>query len=478
VVFRVIGAELFGVYSVAVAVVGLAGGLHAGIISAIVKRVSEARGTAREELPVVASLTLRAGLALTGLAVLALAILATAVAGAGKHFGFVGTPDSEVSLVFVLVAAGGGAGFLLMPFVGICEGLERYEASAALISLRALMNSATDVLVILATGSLPLMLAVRLANNVLVVAVAGRLVARLSGHGIGPRYRPTGSVVEAARNLVKFGYNLSLAYLGGAVMVRGPYFILSASVGPAATGVFALANELASKVLRLTSGASEFLFPAASRSVAEGDVRDLRRVLNRAYLVACTVGLPIVVGIALSSHTVVEPLLGLASDPNRNLLRVSLFVLPIIYYLHGVSSFEYAIVNGFGQPRINRNYNLLLAAGTVAVGAVGTMWLGAEGILLGMSLIGTGSILYIDYVRRRVLARPAVFFAPALDMSLVVSVLTIPCAILGWVREWQPMVWLASGFAIPAVCLLYASRRGYHQRIQDLAPRSSATMAE
>lgn len=468
VVFRRVGASDFGIYSLAIAVVSFGDFAQIGAGPAIVKYVAEIRGRLGRSDGGEARIRalLRAGHVFSALAFGFVAVLALAFVALGLEATGVGPERHEFSRrVFLWATLAAGLNFFAVPYLSLYEGLERYDISARIISARAVLTGATDVAVILWTGSLPLLLAVRVADNALLLLVASR-VGRYTGLSLPARgRREPGALAADVRRLAGFGIHLSVASLSGLALTRGTYFIIGAYLGTTWTGIYSLVNEFAIKAHRLLSSVYQFVFPATSRLLALGRPDELRGLLRNCYRLAILVIFPLVVSAWLVSPLVLGLVFGGSRTPEEEALAFAAFsVLLLSYYLYGISSIEYGVVNGSGAPRINRNYNLLLAAGTLGLATVLVGSLGVAGAVMSGGAIGLGAVLYIGFASRRYLPREAGYFGPFAGVAAAVLAAGIGLYALDrWVGA-GPLGLLAAALAVPPLALAAGRRAGAIER--------------
>lgn len=464
VVFRRIGASDFGIYSLAIAVVSFGDFAQIGAGPAIVKYVAEIRGLSGRIDGGKARIRplLRAGHVFSALAFGFVAVLAFGFVALGLEATGVGPERHEFSRrVFLWATLASGLNFFAVPYLSVYEGLERYDISARIISARAVLTATTDVIIIILTGSLPLLLAARVADNGLLLLVASR-VERHTGLSL-PRddRRERGALAADVRRLAGFGIHLSVASVSGLALTRGTYFIVGAYLGTTWTGIYSLVNEFAIKAHRLLSSVYQFVFPATSRLLAIGRPEDLQVLLRNCYRLAILVIFPLVVSAWLVSPLVLGLVFGGSLTSEEESLAFAAFsVLLLSYYLYGISSIEYGVVNGSGAPRVNRDYNLLLAAGTLGLAASLIGMLGAIGAVVSGAAIGLGAVLYIGFASRRFVPREAGFFRPYVRVAAVTLFAGAGLYALDLAVGAGPLGLVGAALLVPPLAVLAGRRAG------------------
>jgi O-antigen/teichoic acid export membrane protein len=213
-----------------------------------------------------------------------------------------------------------------LPFVGIASENQTYVTIYAVTLLLGVSSTATGVLrlfnrfavfsgiqVVAAAAALvaaTLLFALEAPFLYYVVTYAGITAAQSLGTVVSavilskrralPPFRSAKlSNLSLFRSFAGFSWASSGMSTINVLRQNADTFLLAAVLGPAATGVYKVAVQIASLILRVADPMQQALFPEVSSLAARGDLTTLRRLLLRGCLISTAFALCAFAGVAL-----------------------------------------------------------------------------------------------------------------------------------------------------------------------------------
>ncbi len=372
---RGLGAERFGLLTLAWTLIGYSSLFDLGLGRALTKLVAEgwARGHERDLSSTVwTALVLLAGLGLCGTIVLGLA--------AAPLAGVLNVPEGLVSEAvdsFVLVA-------WLIPLVTLTAGLrgilEAGQRFAALSVLRCLMGVFTFAGPLIALRFSPRLPAALAALGVVRLASLAAHAALCAGYRRGllaeRRFDPW-----AVKPLFQFGGWLTISGLLSPLMVYLDRFLIAALVSVSSVAFYVTPFEVVTRLLIVPAAAAGVLFPAFSASLQQAPEAALR-LYRRGTAIIAGVLAPVVLGLIVFA----EPALGwwLGPDFAAKSCRV-VQILAAGVLINATASMPATFLQASGRPDLTARLHML----ELPLYVVGAVWLirafGIEGAAMAWS---------------------------------------------------------------------------------------------
>jgi O-antigen/teichoic acid export membrane protein len=426
--YRRLGAEVFGVWAVLTASAGLASMMDLGIGSTVTRLV--ARGGDRIAPGHIGA---AAG------AYLLLALMA------GGGFALVsqlpgrggGIPDWP--MVVAALALGVGADLLMSGAVAVLSGHHRFPLVAGLMSMASVVRSVGTIAVLLIHPVLPLLAAVHALVSVGTAATALRLAVPASGLGWRGVAWPT-----PLRPHVEFSLLSFVTSILGVLPWAGGVLVVAMIAGPTVSGQFAAGLRLPQAIAGIAARGLVILYPAAARDgVHTGALGEL--FLQAARLMLVLLVPAAVVLIALSDQ-VIRLWIG---EPNATASFV-LRLAAVALVLEALVGCALQILWGAGSVRAAAGALAAgLGAGALAVGLLhqhGAPAAVATGLVVALSASLAGLVRRLAREHtpgaRDLAARFVRSAAPVLLTAPVVAALAVA------LRPFPPAVAVACGAAV------------------------------
>lgn len=354
-----LGAELFGLWILINAVVGLGGVFSLGLGEATVRFVAKYLGAGRRDLAarvVETTLTLYGAVGVVAGVAVAVAAPAIAagvldVAAADRGAAVDGLGLAGLALVVTSV---------LKVFEAAVNGAERFDVTAR-------VNMAARSFIILANVAAVLAghgLATLMTLTVLGLAGQALILQRLVAVRFLPEVRwwrgPSRAVVG---EVVRFGAHGWLQITAGALSTIVDRFLVGALVTPAAAGVYAVCMQLSQQIHLLLVRALAFLMPAAS-AAGRGDTGRLATGYGQGAALTLAVIGAVAVPLYVLAPQVLTVWIGAAFAADG---AITLRLLVIYFAVKAAGVVPFFLLNGVGRPGWNTVGALLHGVAVVAV---------------------------------------------------------------------------------------------------------------
>jgi O-antigen/teichoic acid export membrane protein len=139
--------------------------------------------------------------------------------------------------------------------------------------------------------------------------------ANAQSSAISPRRKS-----DVVRLVVRYGSKTQLRTVGSLITQRADYWIVAALLGPAAVGLYSVANTLAEAVLRIPDAVSWVVLPRA----AESNEEQSSALLREAMILSITAATCGAVAMFTSAEWLIVSLLGHDYSPSVGVLRILL----------------------------------------------------------------------------------------------------------------------------------------------------------
>ncbi|GAB4501666.1 MAG: hypothetical protein Fur0035_12090 [Anaerolineales bacterium] len=340
------GAEKYGLWTVATSALGLMGVAEFGLNTAISKFLAEASARRPAEISAVVFAGLLGYCAL-GLG-LTLPFFFFAPAGARFFHPSNAFNQTDIELVIRITSLGFFPLVLRSGAQAVPVGLQRFDLSVA-------MNAGY------LSGSYLLALGIALAGGSVAQIVSGTVIllwlAVFISWAVAFRLlRPfrlsfsLSAALTALRRLFAFSAQAGLAGLGSQIFSVADRLTVGAVLGLEAAGYYAIISAIVTKILQLSGALTNALMPAVSSWAAAGNFRQVRKYFLRASALLALMNL----ALALALLAFSEPFLRLwLGAENSGHILTPFRILVIIYALISLNTPAYFVAYGLGKPGIN-----------------------------------------------------------------------------------------------------------------------------
>jgi O-antigen/teichoic acid export membrane protein len=367
-----LGGELFGIWVLVNAVVGLGGVFSLGLGEATVRFVARHAAAGRRDLAarvVETTLALYAavGVVVGGAVAAAAATIATDALGISPAY----LDDAVQGLRLAGLAL--AVTSVLKVYEAAINGFERFDVTARIgMATRSFIILANLAAVLAGYGLTVLM-------TLTVVGLAGqavtlqRLVVRRFLPEVTPWRGPSRAVVA---EVLHFGAHSWVQITSGALSTIVDRFLVGALVSPAAAGVYAVCLQLAQQIHLLLVRALAFLMPAASAGGAEDGAR-----LAPAYAQGVALTLAVVGVITVPLYTLAPQVLTFWIGTDFAVEGATTLRLLTLYFaVWGTGVAPFYLLNGAGLPGWNTAAGLVHGLGLVGLASVLLPVLGLDGV--------------------------------------------------------------------------------------------------
>jgi O-antigen/teichoic acid export membrane protein len=398
VLIREMGAERFGVLTLAWVLIGYMSLLDLGLGRALTQRVAERLGAGREEdlhrevatsLGIMALLGVLAGVALIALSPwLTSELLRMPVAMRGEAlpaFRWI-----ALGVPFVVVTAG---------YAGILSAYQRFRALNAIRIPTSILSFVGPLVVLLFSNRLDhvvmVLVAGRIAGTIAHALVTARAVPWL---GRRPRWAPAAVVP-----LIRMGGWMTVSNLISPLMVQLDRFLVGAWISLEAVTYYATPFEIATRLWIVSGPLAMVLFPAFGTALASDRARAAllyRRSLKYVWLVLC----PVVIAAITLARDGMHAWLG-AEFAARSTVVFQWLVLGIL--ANSIAQMPYAMIQAAGQARRTAVLHMMELPGYLVL-----LWVllhrnGIEGVAWAWCARMTVDALVMLFMAQHVLGAPA-----------------------------------------------------------------------
>ncbi|WP_226021388.1 polysaccharide biosynthesis C-terminal domain-containing protein [Halomicrobium salinisoli] len=448
VIARVSGADVFGLYSVAVAVMFWLNVPTTAISTAMTKRLSE--GIDRPTF-LATGLLLEGGLAV---------VLGLGVATASPLLqGYVTAPTGP--LLGLLVAANVG----LVAVVGALQGEKKVAASGGLKTVERVVRSALHVgLVLLGYGASALV-----GGHVLSLLVAAAIGASLLDLDVG---RPS---MAAARSLVEYARFSWLGKLKTRAFGWMDTIVLAAfAVGPGLIGVYEIAWNVASIFALLATSVRSTLFPELSELAADDGYGQVHHLLNEGMVFTGLFLIPGLFGAAVVGRGVLA-IYGTEFTRGATILVVLVFARLLAAYGNQLLN----VANAVDRPDVAFRVNSVFVTANLAFNVAFVSAFGWRGAAAATALSGS-LVLILGYRSLRgIIGRPNVPWAELGKQAGAATLMALTVAALQTVlprSHYVTVLLVGVGAAVYALALVSVSER-VRTKAVALVPADAAPSA-
>jgi len=332
---RVLGVELFGVYTLAIAIVGYAGIFDIGLTRAIVREIAVYRGNVDERKKIISTATIFLFLfSVAGAIVISLStpkIISLLNITAANHKDV----QSSIQILVWTIPA-----FLLNQlWMSILEGDERFAILNIQRSFGSSIIAGLPALFVLASPSL--------YSAILGLAV-GRLLSLIIAFVIVRNEIINAGFIfyrETFRRMIFFGGWITVSNIISPVMVYFDRFVISGSLGADKVGYYTAPSEIVSRLGLIPGALSRAVFPKLS---AAKTYDELKKNIKFAYLVMGLGCLPLVVVLILLAKIIMHLWLG----EEYALHSQTIFqILLVGFFFNSIAQIPFTVIQSLGKAK-------------------------------------------------------------------------------------------------------------------------------
>jgi len=332
---RVLGVELFGVYTLAIAIVGYAGIFDIGLTRAIVREIAVFRGNIDERKKIISTATIFLFLfSVFGAIVISVFtpnIISLLNITASNH---TDVQNSIRVLVWTIPA------FLLNQlWMSILEGDERF----AILNIQRSFGSS----IIAGLPALFVLFSPSLFSAILGLAV-GRLLSLIIAFVIVRNEIINSGFIfyrETFRRMIFFGGWITVSNIISPVMVYFDRFVISGSLGADKVGYYTAPSEIVSRLGLLPGALSRAVFPKLS---AAKTYDELKKNIRFAYLIMGLGCLPLVVILIFLAKLIMQLWLG---EQYAIHSQVIFQILLVGFFFNSIAQIPFTVIQSLGKAK-------------------------------------------------------------------------------------------------------------------------------
>ncbi|OAT31377.1 membrane protein [Buttiauxella brennerae ATCC 51605] len=333
---RTLGIELFGIYTLAIAIVGYAGIFDVGLTRAIVREIALYRDDAEERKKIISTTTIFIAI-FSSLGVVAIFLLIPNIVTLLK-ISLSHVEEVETSLRILVFSI---PLFLLnQVWMSILEGDERFF----IVNIQRSIGSSI-------IAGLPALCV--LLQNGLVSAITGLVIGRIASVMIAymvVRKEIIGSKFQfnmmTFKRLIFFGGWITVSNIISPVMVYFDRFVISSILGAKLVGFYTAPSEAVSRLGLLPGALSRAVFPRLSNIT---DKKDFNRQVKFSYALMISGCLPIVLIGILFSEKILNLWLGVEYAAHSAII---LNILLIGFFFNSIAQIPFTIIQSVGKAKI------------------------------------------------------------------------------------------------------------------------------
>ncbi|URN97886.1 flippase [Leclercia adecarboxylata] len=332
---RVLGVELFGVYTLAIAIVGYAGIFDIGLTRAIVREIAVYRGDIDERKKIISTATIFLFLfSVFGAILISLFtpnIISLLNITASNH---TDVQNSIRVLVWTIPA------FLLNQlWMSILEGDERF----AILNIQRSFGSS----IIAGLPALFVFVSPSLFSAILGLAV-GRLLSLIIAFVIVRNEIINAGFIfyrETFRRMIFFGGWITVSNIISPVMVYFDRFVISGSLGADKVGYYTAPSEIVSRLGLLPGALSRAVFPKLS---AAKTYDELKKNIRFAYLIMGLGCLPLVLILIFLAKLIMQLWLG---DEYALHSQAIFQILLVGFFFNSIAQIPFTVIQSLGKAK-------------------------------------------------------------------------------------------------------------------------------
>lgn len=348
-VIRHLGADRFGLLSLAWMVVGYFALFNLGIGPATTKFVAELLG--KNEIDKLPELVWTALVSQTCFGVFAGIILALASPLLVDHLLKIPADlHSQARSVFIILAFALPLDFASGSLQGVLGASQRFDLLNAVTVPSSALNYLLPVVALALGLGLPAIVLLLVAARVVSIAVLLVLCLRLH-----TALRKVCFNFRLVRTLLGFGGWVTVSSAVGPILVYFDRFLIGAVVSIAGVGFYTPPYMIANKVSILPGSLMATLFPAFSTSAGREDIEWIRNALVRSLKFLILLVGPVALVLVFFAHPLLSLWLG-AKFAKEGTLVLQIMAMAVL--VNGLAFVPYNLLYGMGRPDLPAKFHL------------------------------------------------------------------------------------------------------------------------
>jgi O-antigen/teichoic acid export membrane protein len=391
VILHFIGTEQYGVYALALVLVGFLGLMDFGMAPVVVRFLSASLATSNHKE---ASAAFGVGLTFYS----AVGLVGAVVAGLCGQFlpGVLSlSPDLEETAMFVMSVAGIGFFFtsLLTPVAAISGALQRFDAAIKAKLLSATAGATASVVVLWLGWGLRALIVVAALQPALTLALIARSNRRLLPTvRLRPAYKPA-----LLKKMLSFSGYSFVSNVAGTLLFQIDKFVLGALTNASVVTYYVVPGNLAQRLHAGTARLTSVALPISTDLHARGEKEALRQFYVRATRATALVIVSLSVPAFIFAREILLEWVGLDfATTSFGTLRVLILTFAVL----SLTVLPYYVTLGLGRPQVSALFNVVTAAINLVLIVVLIPRYGLIGAAVGY-LVATvtvpGLILYVEH---------------------------------------------------------------------------------
>ncbi len=332
---RVLGVELFGVYTLAIAIVGYAGIFDIGLTRAIVREIAVYRGNVDERKKIISTATIFLFLfSVTGAIIISICtpkIISLLNITAANH----NDVQSSIQILVWTIPA-----FLLNQlWMSILEGDERFAILNIQRSFGSSIIAGLPALFVFASPSL---------YSAIVGLAVGRLLSLIIAFVIVKNEIINAGFIfyrKTFRRMIFFGGWITVSNIISPVMVYFDRFVISGTLGANKVGYYTAPSEIVSRLGLIPGALSRAVFPKLS---AAKTYDELKKNIKFSYLVMGLGCLPLMAVLILLAKIIMHLWLG----EEYALQSQTIFqILLVGFFFNSIAQIPFTVIQSLGKAK-------------------------------------------------------------------------------------------------------------------------------
>lgn len=353
-----LGASDYGLWMLAASIVAYFPVLDLGYSGAMERFVAHYR--ARRDAGAISEIASTLVFVFTAIGIVALALAMAVAWHVGTLFNLGPEQARPGAIVLQLVALQFAVGLPFAIFGAVVNGFQRTWLNSVVGTIVAVAVAAVNVAVLLAGGSLIMLVAAMTA-----VRLLGYLAYRHNAYRVFPllRIRPSLFRMARLREVTRFSVYMFVQDAAVRINFMSDPMIIAAILTTGAVTVWTIAQRLADMVQRLTNQLNEVLFPIIVDCDATRQNERLREVLVQGTRLSIATVLPVVGSMALLAEPVVVGWTGPAFRAAAPVLQI----LGLVVLVRVATSTAATVLRGAGHHRLLAVSNMAAAVVNIAL---------------------------------------------------------------------------------------------------------------
>jgi O-antigen/teichoic acid export membrane protein len=295
--------------------------------------------------------------------------------------------------ILLLIGLHVALNFPFSVYGGVVAGFQRYDVNNVVAIGSTLVVAAVNVAVLMAGYGLVTLVAATTS-----VRVVTYFVYRLNAFRIYPALRISPALFRRARLREVTGFSIYSSVIDWANKLNYQLdeVIIGVYLGPAAVGVWAVAERIISGTQRLTNQLNGVLFPVVVDSDATRQKERLQQILLQGTRLSLAMVVPIAAVLVLLAEPIVRAWLGSRAEPMLGAVPV-IQILAVAVAIRVGNATGTTVLKGAGRHRMLAGVNLGTGIANVALSIALLKSMGLVGVAIGTLVPIAFSAFFILY---------------------------------------------------------------------------------